>query len=71
MYICIYVYIYIHIRYFKSSARIGGWRTTNYADKSINDYMVEKHHAVRYYGQSKDDIEHEHIKNRELVILNE
>ena len=47
------------------------WRTTNYADQSINDYMVEKHHAVRYYGQSKDDIEHEHIKNRELVILNE
>ena len=26
------------------------WRTTNYADKSINEYMIEKHHAVRYHG---------------------
>jgi len=47
------------------------WRTTNYADQSINDYLVEKHHAVSYYGQSKDDIEAAHLKNRELVILNE
>ena len=47
------------------------WRTTNYADQSINDYMVEKHHAVRYYGQAKSDIEGEHLKNRKLVILNE
>lgn len=43
------------------------WRTTNYADKSINDYMVEKHHAVRYYGQSKDDIQEQHLKNREYL----
>ena len=47
------------------------WRTTNYADQSINDYLVDKHHAVSYYGQSKDDIEAAHLKNRELVILNE
>ena len=47
------------------------WRTTNYADQSINDYLVEKHHAVSYYGQSKDEIEAAHLKNRELVILNE
>jgi micrococcal nuclease len=45
------------------------WRTTNYADKSINEYMIEKHHAVRYMGQSKDDIEAEHIRNREYVTL--
>ena len=45
------------------------WRTTNYADQSINEYMVEKHHAVRYMGQSKESIEEEHIKNRELVTL--
>ena len=32
------------------------WRTTDYADKSINDYMVEKRHAVAYFGQSKDEI---------------
>ena len=45
------------------------WRTTDYADKSINDYMVEKSHAVEYYGQSKEDIEKEHLENRELVTL--
>ena len=40
-------------------------------DIILNDWMITNHHAVAYYGQSKDDIEHEHIKNRELVILNE
>ena len=47
------------------------WRTSNYTDKSINTYMIEKHHAVAYHGQSKEDIEKEHIKNREFVTLNE
>ena len=47
------------------------WRTSNYTDKSINTYMIEKHHAVVYSGQSKEDIEKEHIKNREFVTLNE
>ena len=47
------------------------WRTSNYTDKSINTYMIEKHHAVAYNGQSKEDIEKEHIKNREFVTLNE
>ena len=37
----------------------------------INDYMIEKHHAVAYYGQSKQDIEEQHVKNREFVTLNE
>ena len=45
------------------------WRTSNYADKSINEYMIEKHHAVRYMGQSKEDIAEEHIRNREYVTL--
>ena len=45
------------------------WRTTNYADQSINEYMIEKYHAVRYYGQSKEDIEEQQLKNRELVSL--
>ena len=45
------------------------WRTTDFADKSINEYMIEKHHAVRYMGQSKESIEEDHIKNRELVTL--
>ena len=45
------------------------WRITNYADQSINEYMVEKSHAVEYFGQSKEDIEKEHLENRELVNL--
>ena len=45
------------------------WRTTNYADQSINEYMVEQNHAVEYFGQSKEDIEKEHLENRELVTL--
>ena len=45
------------------------WRTTNYADKSINQYLIDKHHAVEYFGQSKELIEEQHIKNRELVSL--
>lgn len=45
------------------------WRTTNYVDQSINDYLVEKHHAVRYYGQSKENIKEEHLANREKVSL--
>ena len=47
------------------------WRTTNYADQSINNYMIDKHHAVMYLGQSKDDIQEQHIKNREFVTLDE
>ena len=47
------------------------WRTTNYADKSINQYMIDKHHAAAYHGQSKKLIEDEHIKNRQLVSLPE
>ena len=45
------------------------YRTTNYADQSINDYMVEKHHAVAYFGQSKDLIKEEHLANREKVKI--
>lgn len=47
------------------------WRTTDFADQSINNYMIEKHHAVAYHGQSKDDIEQAHLDNRKLVILGE
>jgi len=35
----------------------------------LNDKMIREHHAVAYHGQSKDDIEEEHIKNRSLVVL--
>lgn len=47
------------------------WRTSSFSDKSLNDYLIEKHHAVPYHGQSKEDIAEQHLKNRELVKLNE
>ena len=34
---------------------------------NINQILVDNHHAVRYYGQSKEEIEEEHILNREKV----
>jgi micrococcal nuclease len=45
------------------------WRTTDFADQSINEYMIEKHHAVRYMGQSKDDIAEGHLENRKHLQL--
>jgi hypothetical protein len=31
--------------------------------------MIQQHHAVAYHGQSKEDIEEQHLANRELVDL--
>ena len=36
-------------------------------EHNINQLLVDNHHAVRYHGQSKDEIEEEHILNREKV----
>ena len=33
----------------------------------LNNLMVEKHHAVVYHGQSKEDIAEGHLANRKLV----
>ena len=38
-------------------------------DTNVNEKMIEEHHAVRYMGQSKEDIAEEHIKNRTFVNL--
>jgi len=35
--------------------------------RSVNTMMIEKHMAVEYYGQSKEDIQEQHLKNRELI----
>ena len=43
------------------------WRTTDFADTSINELMIKNHHAVSYHGQSKEDIAEQHIRNRDLV----
>ena len=36
-------------------------------EMSLNDAMITKKLAVAYFGQSKDDIEAEHLKNREYL----
>ena len=36
-------------------------------EMSLNDAMITKKLAVKYFGQSKDDIEDEHLKNREYL----
>ena len=37
---------------------------------NINQSMVDNHHAVKYFGQSKEDVEQEHLKNRQILIDN-
>ena len=34
---------------------------------TINEQLVRQHHAVKYFGQSKEDIEEEHLENREWI----
>ena len=36
---------------------------------TINDLLVDQHHAVPYTGQSKDEIAEAHLKNREHVSV--
>ena len=36
-------------------------------EMSLNDTMIIKKLAVKYHGQSKKDIEEEHLKNREYL----
>jgi len=38
-------------------------------DHNINQLLIDNHHAVRYFGQSKDDIEEEHLVNRKKLNL--
>ena len=47
------------------------WRTTDFSDLPLNDYLIERHHAVAYHGQSKEAVQEAHLKNRELVNLDE
>lgn len=34
----------------------------------LSDVLIDENMAVRYHGQSKDDIAEQHIKNREVLI---
>jgi micrococcal nuclease len=38
-------------------------------ETTVNQLLIDTHNAVAYFGQSKDDIEEEHIKNRSLVSI--
>ena len=37
-------------------------------DIDLNEQMIQKYLAVAYFGQSKDDIEAEHLVNRDKLI---
>lgn len=37
---------------------------------SVNEIMIREHIGVKYYGQSKDDIQAEHHKNFNILIEN-
>ena len=36
-------------------------------NKILNEVMIEQNYAVAYHGQSKDDIQEEHLKNRKIL----
>ena len=38
-------------------------------EHNINQLLVDNNHAVRYNGQSKEDIAEEHIANRKILQL--
>ena len=38
-------------------------------EHNINQLLVDNHHAVRYYGQSKEEIAEEHLANRAKLNL--
>ena len=37
-------------------------------DININELMVKRYLAVKYYGQSKQDVETEHLRNKKKLI---
>ena len=49
--------------------RILGWFKIVFEEEetTLNEWMVKYKYGVEYFGQSKKDIEEEHIRNRELV----
>ena len=36
---------------------------------SMSDTMIKEHHAVPYYGQSKEEISESHLKNRAFIKI--
>ena len=37
-------------------------------EHNINQKLIDNHHAVAYHGQSKEEIQEQHLKNRELIL---
>ena len=42
---------------------------TSVGELSVNQSLVEKSHAVRYYGQSKEVLLSEYLTNRKILNL--
>ena len=38
-------------------------------EKSVNQHMIDCYHAVAYHGQSKEDIQEQHLINRTKIDL--
>ena len=36
---------------------------------TLNEWLVNNHHAVAYHGQSKNEIQEEQLKNRQLLLV--
>ena len=45
--------------------------TFNSDKVNVNETMIEDHHAVKYHGQSKDEIAEGHLQNRKLIMEKE
>ena len=35
----------------------------------LDEFMIKNHHAVDYHGQSKEEVQERHLKNREFVTI--
>ena len=45
-----------------------GKKSLNINDISINQKMIDDHHAVDYGGGNKEEIQEQHLKHRVLLI---
>ncbi len=50
--------------------RILGNLYTGSSSYSINQQMIDDHHAVPYTGENKDLVDQQHMANREILIEN-
>ena len=48
---------------------LGVFVLPEYDNQRLDEMMIKNHHAVDYHGQSKDDIQEQHLKNREHVVI--